>query len=334
MEEELELELGLESLERGLLTEVNGELDLDDILHEEREILHEETVTESSTPARNISSKILNYLGTLRKTEDFSKSDPKVWLMQTLLNEIKYTLKADGKFGSDTEAKVKEFQTDYGLKPVDGIVGRDTWSELIYQNKNKISNSTITKAQFKEAATLLGVEVEVVQAVKKVESNGAGFEFSNHPRILFESHIFWNQIKNPQALNTKDNKDILNRTWDEGKLQYKGGVAEFARLQKARQINTAAADASASWGLFQIMGFNYRLCGCRTLSDFVDRMSMNEYQQLLLFMAFIKSSGLLTALQKKDWRAFAKGYNGEKYEQNKYHIRLQQAYNDYKKGIL
>ena len=31
MEEELELELGLESLERGLLTEVNGELDLDDI---------------------------------------------------------------------------------------------------------------------------------------------------------------------------------------------------------------------------------------------------------------------------------------------------------------
>lgn len=334
MEEELELELELESLERGLLTEVDDELNLDDILHEEREILHEETVTESSTPARNISSKILNYLGTLRKTEDFSKSDPKVLLMQTLLNEIEYTLKADGKFGSGTEAKVKEFQTNYGLKPVDGIVGRGTWSELIYQNKNKISNSTITKAQFKEAAALLHVEVEVVQAVTKVESNGSGFEFSNHPRILFESHIFWKYLKNPQAYNTTGNKDILNRTWDEGKLQYKSGVAEYARLEKARQINTAAADASASWGLFQIMGFNYRKCGCKTVRDFVDRMSMNEYQQLLLFMAFIKSSGLHTALQKKDWRAFAHGYNGSGYEKNKYHIKLEKAYNDFKKGSL
>lgn len=327
MEEDLEFK-------RGLLSEVNGEFSFEEILQEERPVFIEETLERSAKtaakPARNISTKVLNYLGTLRATDDFSKPNPKAWLMQTLLNELEYTLETDGLFGSDTKAKVIEFQTDYGLKPVDGIVGRDTWSELIYQNKNKISNSKITNAQFSEAAILLDVEVEVVKAVTKVESNGSGFEFNNHPRILFESHIFWKKLKNPDKYNTKDNKDILNKTWDEGQGYYKGGVAEYARLEKARLISTEAAEASASWGLFQIMGFNYKECGCNSVREFVDRMSMNEYQQLLLFVAYIKHRNLHPYLQKKDWAGFAKYYNGSGYEINKYHIKLKEAYNLYK----
>jgi len=36
----------------------------------------------------------------------------------------------DGDFGSATEAAVKSFQSDHGLT-VDGIVGKNTWAELI-----------------------------------------------------------------------------------------------------------------------------------------------------------------------------------------------------------
>ena len=36
---------------------------------------------------------------------------------------------ADGKFGKNTEAAVKRFQNDHGLK-VDGIIGNDTWNAL------------------------------------------------------------------------------------------------------------------------------------------------------------------------------------------------------------
>ena len=179
---------------------------------------------------------------------------------------------------------------------------------------------------------MLGVEVAVIKAVKDVEAGGAGYVFSNHPTILFESHIFWKELKklgvNPR---TYKDPDILNETWKQGQAYYVGGVGEYARLQKARLINTDAANASASWGLFQIMGNNYKTCGCSSVSQFVNRMSQSEREQLMLFVAFIKNNKLHTYLQNKDWAGFAYRYNGPGYKENKYHIKLQNAYNKYKR---
>jgi len=44
---------------------------------------------------------------------------------------------------------------------------------------------------------------------------------------------------------------------------YKEGEAEYERLLRARRINEDAANASTSWGLFQIMGFNHAAWGHR-----------------------------------------------------------------------
>lgn len=55
-----------------------------------------------------------------------------VALLQTKLLARKYQLPkygADGDFGKETEAAVKQFQQDWGLK-VDGVVGKDTWKAL------------------------------------------------------------------------------------------------------------------------------------------------------------------------------------------------------------
>jgi len=53
-----------------------------------------------------------------------------VLALQNRLNEIGYNCgKADGKFGSNTEAAVKKFQKDYGLID-DGIAGPNTLSKL------------------------------------------------------------------------------------------------------------------------------------------------------------------------------------------------------------
>lgn len=50
--------------------------------------------------------------------------------LQRLLNDLGYDCGvADGVFGAKTEAAVKAFQTDHGLK-ADGIVGRNTWAAL------------------------------------------------------------------------------------------------------------------------------------------------------------------------------------------------------------
>ena len=47
------------------------------------------------------------------------------------------------------------------------------------------------------------------------------------------------------------------------KSHYEGGMGEYERLKKALAIHEKAAACSASWGLFQIMGFNYAACGCK-----------------------------------------------------------------------
>lgn len=341
MEEELDF------FQRGNLCEVNGE---------EYECEYEEVVVSpyggrsvntktTSTPNRNVSAKVLNYLGSVSMLKNPTKagSNAKVWLMQTLLNELNYRLDPiDGLFGPKTDEQVRKFQADNGLI-VDGDVGQATWSELIYWGRNRITNGKIGNQDFADAAAKLNVENAAIRAVTEVEAAGAGFVFSNHPKILFESHVFNSQLRKLKIDTTAYNDtDILNSSWDEGKKHYVGGVGEFARLQKARRIKKGAgateaakiaeaAEASASWGLFQIMGFNHKACGCETVSDFVKRMCASESEQLKLFLAFIQSNNLLQYLQNKEWAKFAYRYNGSSYAKNQYHTKLQQAYEKYKR---
>jgi hypothetical protein len=101
-------------------------------------------------------------------------------------------------------------------------------------------------------------------------------------------------------------------------------------LEQARKINREAADASASWGMFQIMGFNYAACGEESIESFVRSMCESEFKQLLLTANFIKkNSQMLQALQAKDWVVFAKCYNGPAYAQNSYDVKLEAAYLKY-----
>jgi hypothetical protein len=55
---------------------------------------------------------------------------PTVGILQKLLNRTGAKLIADGIFGPKTLAAVKQFQRSRHLKP-DGIVGKDTWPELV-----------------------------------------------------------------------------------------------------------------------------------------------------------------------------------------------------------
>ena len=164
-------------------------------------------------------------------------------------------------------------------------------------------------------------------AVKEVESAGKGFLAPNKPVILFEGHIFWSQLKD-RGINPEDhlegNEDILYPKWT--KEHYKGGIAEYDRLERAKQIDEEAAVCSASWGLFQIMGFNHKVCGCETVQDFVTAMSENEGRHLDLFASFVRNNSLVQYLRDKDWAGFARRYNGPAYAENRYDEKLSAAY--------
>jgi len=161
--------------------------------------------------------------------------------------------------------------------------------------------------------------------VNEVESSGAGF-IVDRPKILFEGHVFWKELKK-QNIDPKDFKNdhpnIVYSKWTH--RHYLGGELEYLRLEEASSINQEAALKSASWGAFQIMGFNAESIGFSSVDSFVKSMNLHEREHLKAVVAFLEENNLIGKLRAKNWRAFARGYNGPGYEKNNYHIRLERA---------
>jgi len=191
----------------------------------------------------------------------------------------------------------------------------------------------ITEKAFNDSAILLGVEPATIKAVAEVESSGEGFLPTGHPKILFEPHVFWAELKkrgkDPKTITGAS--DILYEKWTTGK--YGKTSAQPERLKRAIAINKEAALSSASWGRFQIMGYNWAASGFATLDAFIAAMHIDEDQHLYAFINFVKSKNLVDELQRKDWAGFAKIYNGAGYKANKYDEKLAAAYNKFKSGL-
>lgn len=181
----------------------------------------------------------------------------------------------------------------------------------------------LSELGFYRAAQQLECEEACVRAVVEVESVGDGFLESGRPKILFEAHHFGRLTQ----YHFMQYKDISTKTWTRN--LYVGGEGEYLRLEKAMQLDRTAALQSASWGLFQIMGFNFRECGFNSVDEFVERMYVSEDEHLNAFVNLIKSWNIAAMLRNKQWPAFARRYNGPGYAKNQYHIKLANAYKQF-----
>lgn len=260
------------------------------------------------------------------KTLKLNDTGKEVTKLQELLQKQGANVPTDGTFGETTKSAVIAFQKSRNLD-ADGIVGYRSWEALMVADYTP--GQGLSAGDFDLVASLLDVETAALKAVQEVETGGKGGFFApGKPAILFEGHIFWNELKKrgmkpEEYLSTNEN--ILYPRWEKG--HYFGGIREYERLEKARKINREAADASASWGMFQVMGFNYAACGEGSVASMVAAMVTSEFNQLILAGRFIKQSKLMhTALQNKDWATFAKSYNGPRYAENKYDVKLATAY--------
>ncbi len=244
--------------------------------------------------------------------------------LQDLLIENNYQLEKTGNFDSTTANVVRNFQQKVGLVN-DGIVGQNTWPYLL--NYKNLKLKMLKEQDLKDIAISLKIELAIIQAVFEVESNGFGFLSNTEPKILFEGHVFWQQLIErgiSPAQFGKEYADILYPQWT--KSYYKGGLSEYERLEKAILIHEEAALASASWGTFQIMGYHFKICGFQTVSDFVKAQRKNEGEHLKCFVNYIQWNNLIGYLQTKNWAAFAFGYNGAGYKINRYDEQLAKAY--------
>lgn len=152
-----------------------------------------------------------------------------------LCRELKrngYSVKESRTFTQEMKEAVIDFQQKNKLD-ADGIVGYRTW-EVLFFTGHPITER-LTEEDFILVARLLDVEVAALKAVQQVETGGRGGFFApGKPAILFEGHIFWNQLKkrniNPES-HVKGNENILYPKWEKG--HYKGGMGEYDRLEQA-----------------------------------------------------------------------------------------------------
>jgi len=262
---------------------------------------------------------------------------PEVYYLNELLSKLNYGVLVSDYFGTETDKAIKDFQLNNNLV-VDGVVGLKTWSALLEKGKNgfSVNNKLLSEKDLIDFSNQFNLELAVVKAVNEVESNGKGFLIDGRPKILFEGHIFWNQLEkrniNPRIYVNANTQDILFENYT--KKYYVGGTAEYTRLEKAINLSqdkkiADAANCAASWGLFQIMGFNAVPIGYDSIDEYVEKMDENEGEHLKAFGLFLEKNNLIGLLRNKNWASFALKYNGPAYKTNKYDEKLARAYAKY-----
>lgn len=226
---------------------------------------------------------------------------------------------------------------DAGLEPevpaaieiLDTIINNDALKKVTVAPVPAGDESTrygaLTEEDFRLVAGELGVEVAAIKAVVSIEAGAQmkGFWAPGVPVINFDRSMY-NRFASKAKVKTGSKGEKV----PSGLSGY--ALREWTQLVNARKVNCQGANLGTFWGMFQIGGFNYKMCGCESIEEFVRLMSDSELEQLELFAAFITNSGMLPALKAKDWATFARKYNGASYARRGYHTRMAAAYKKYK----
>lgn len=175
------------------------------------------------------------------------------------------------------------------------------------------------------AAARLGVTPAHIRAIIKVESGGKSYDDRGRPIILFEPHIFHRRTEgrwSPSSFSYAKWRSLpYPRTFD----------ARWAQMADAADCNFDVALESASWGLFQVMGFHWKALGFANVVDMIETMVASEAGHLDVVCRFIEANGLakkLAACRRGDPTScipFVKAYNGAGFAKNNYHRKFARA---------
>jgi len=181
----------------------------------------------------------------------------------------------------------------------------------------------LTTAGLDEASHAAGIGLPEIWTVVSVETSGCGFLPDRRPKILFERHIFHRLTG---GRYDADDPDISQPT---AGGYGPGGAHQYERLAAAIRYDRTAALQSASWGMGQIMGENFRAAGFARVEDMVNAMVASEDGQLLAGVKFMVANGMTAPLRDRNWAGFARRYNGPDYARNNYDGHLQHFYQKY-----
>ena len=268
--------------------------------------------------------EILHFFLEIRMTIlKYGARGEEVTLLQRALNELTgKNIKPDGDFGKITEEALRYYQTRLKL-PVNGIYGQEEYKLI----EPLIAKKYIRFKDIEKRANVARLPADILKAFRVVEAKGAGFLPNGKVIILFERHKFYQYLASMKGRAFADsvyrsNPSICNPA----RGGYLGNEKEYPRIERAIAIHKEAALMSASYGLFQIMGFNYKAAGYNDVHNYVKAMETSEANQLDAVINFIKKDrGLHQAILNRDFNEIARRYNGPAYEEHGYHTRLRDA---------
>lgn len=191
---------------------------------------------------------------------------------------------------------------------------------------------TLTPDDYREVAEELDIPVAAIRAVAEIEAGPKceGFNADHTPVINFDLNMFKKAAKS-RGINLNKYKSTHPVVFNAPDKKKYGSIqaAQYARLDAAMSIDTIAALEGTFWGMFQIGGFNWKICGCSSAQEFAEKMAHSENEQLKLFAAFIRNRNLVGYIKKRQWAKFSLSYNGPGYKRHGYDSRMEAAYKKY-----
>ena len=188
---------------------------------------------------------------------------------------------------------------------------------------------------YDDIAKSLNVEPGSIYAIVSVESNNQFTRSDGTIPILFERHWVYKLIKKSKGyLYARKMYKLYPYLCSPKRGGYGKFSEQYIKLNKASELlGEEIAHQATSFGAFQIMGFNYKVCGYDSAKEMRDAYESIPLEQVKGFMNFIsdyRKGKILVALRDKNWQKVARLYNGSAYKENRYDSRLATAYLSYK----
>ena len=163
------------------------------------------------------------------------------------------------------------------------ILDSDTIHTAFLPQPELVHSGPLRPCDYDEIASELGIEPAAIRAVVEIETGRLqkGFNADGSVIINFDLPVFRRAAARRGVDLTRYAGSAAVNPVNIARYGSQQ-AAQHARLEAALAIDSVAAVESTFWGMFQIGGFNWKLCGTASREEFVERMTRSEYDQLSL----------------------------------------------------
>lgn len=191
--------------------------------------------------------------------------------------------------------------------------GEVSRARIYHDAPDPSATDRLTDSHYERAGAALDCPPAAIRALAIVESAEKPL-VDGRPVIRFEAHK-WRQFR-----RARGDALVFDRARNPSRQPER-----WAQFEAMHAIDPAAAILSHSWGAFQIMGFNHRMCGYESPDAFASAMH-DVSKQVRALVAFVRAqSRLHEGLKARDARLVAYHYNGPQYRRNSYHEKWESA---------